>query len=145
MYTVCDTQDLHSATSQKTAFFTVTAVKTSNLTFTFYLPKIWKRRSNANVINKMYNLLKHDGNRQWRPIGLWDVETPTFSRQSANSWRWGCQPYAPAARYPPGRFLVVISVRSWVDPTDTVRLEGLRKLKKIQWLHRDSNPQPSGL
>jgi hypothetical protein len=26
------TQDLHSATSQKTAFFMVTAVKTSNLT-----------------------------------------------------------------------------------------------------------------
>jgi hypothetical protein len=24
----------------------------------------------------------------------------TFSRQSAHRWRWGCQPYAPAALYP---------------------------------------------
>jgi hypothetical protein len=39
-------------------------------------------------------------NRPWRPIGLWDVETPTYSRQSAHRWRWGCQPYAPAALYP---------------------------------------------
>jgi hypothetical protein len=28
-------------------------------------------------------------NRPWRPIGLWDVEAPTFSRQSAHRWRWG--------------------------------------------------------
>jgi hypothetical protein len=26
---------------------------------------------------------------------LWDVESPTFSRQSAHRWRWGCQPCAP--------------------------------------------------
>jgi hypothetical protein len=39
-------------------------------------------------------------NRPWRPIGLWDVEAPTFSRQSAHRWQWGCQPYAPAALYP---------------------------------------------
>jgi hypothetical protein len=39
-------------------------------------------------------------NRPWRPIGLWDVEAPTFSRQSAHWWRWGCQPYALAALYP---------------------------------------------
>jgi hypothetical protein len=35
----------------------------------------------------------------WRPIALWDVEAPTSSRQSAHRWRWGCQPYAPAALY----------------------------------------------
>jgi hypothetical protein len=28
----------------------------------------------------------------WRPIGLWDFEVPTFSRQSAHRWRWGIQP-----------------------------------------------------
>jgi hypothetical protein len=26
-------------------------------------------------------------NRPWRPIGLWDVEAPTFFRQSAHRWR----------------------------------------------------------
>jgi hypothetical protein len=39
-------------------------------------------------------------NWQWRPIGLWDVEAPTFSRQSAGRWRWDYQPYTPAAHYP---------------------------------------------
>jgi hypothetical protein len=52
----------------------------------------------------------------WSPIGLWHVEAPTFSRQLAHRWRWGCQLQAPAALYPPGRFLVLISVKSWVHP-----------------------------
>jgi hypothetical protein len=42
----------------------------------------------------------HPYNRLWRPIALWDVEAPIFSRQSAHRWRWGCQPYALAALYP---------------------------------------------
>jgi hypothetical protein len=32
--------------------------------------------------------------------------------------------------YPPGRFVVFISVLGWVDPRAVMRLEGLRKLKK---------------
>jgi hypothetical protein len=47
------------------------------------------------VFNKIYPC-----NRPWRSIGLWDVEAPILSIQSAHRWRWGCQPYAPAALYP---------------------------------------------
>jgi hypothetical protein len=43
---------------------------------------------------------RYPRNRPWRPIGLWDVEAPTFSRQSAHRWRWSCQTYAPAALHP---------------------------------------------
>jgi hypothetical protein len=54
------------------------------------------------------NRLKHSGkkqsypcNRPWSPIGLWEVEVPTFYRQSAHRWRWVFQPYTPATLYPP--------------------------------------------
>jgi hypothetical protein len=53
-----------------------------------------------------------------------------FSRQSAHRWQWGCQPYMLATLYPPGRFLVVISVRGWVDPRAIAQLEDLGKFKK---------------
>jgi hypothetical protein len=51
-------------------------------------------------------------------------------RHLAHRWRQGCQPYAPAACYPPGNFLVLIPARVWIDLRAIARLEGLGKLKK---------------
>jgi hypothetical protein len=53
---------------------------------------------------------------------------PTFSRQSANRW-WGCQALRTNRPLPPGKFLVLIPVRGWVDPMAIVRLEGSGQLK----------------
>jgi hypothetical protein len=68
--------------------------------------------------------LSYPCNKPLRPIGLYDVEDPTFSRQWALRGRLGCQPYMQAALYPQEHLLVLICVRA------TVRLGGLGKLKK---------------
>jgi hypothetical protein len=67
------------------------------------LEVVWIVKQNRSVIHRPISTIiniSHPCNRPWRPIGLWEVEAPTFSRQSAHGWWWGCQPYAPAALYP---------------------------------------------
>jgi hypothetical protein len=39
-------------------------------------------------------------NRPSRPIGLWNIKAPTFPKQSAQRWRWGCHHYEQATLYP---------------------------------------------
>jgi hypothetical protein len=63
---------------------------------------------------------------------LWDVEAPIFCIKSVHRWGWCCQPYVPAVLYLPGRFLVLISARGWVDSSVIVRLKGLGQFKKTK-------------
>jgi hypothetical protein len=39
-----------------------------------------------------------------------------LSRKSARRWRWSCQPYTPAALYPPSRFLRLFLLRAESSP-----------------------------
>jgi hypothetical protein len=78
--------------ARRTAFRRITVIMAyiQNFNVTFVLT----------VHKKLYDhVIFNPWNRPWRPIGLWDVEGPTVSRQSNHWWRWG-QPYAPAALYP---------------------------------------------
>jgi hypothetical protein len=70
-------------------------------------PLLWtERKSNTNKFSVgiacIFERYKqsYPSNRLWRPIGLWDVEAPTFFRQSSDKWRLGCQPYPPSKLYP---------------------------------------------
>jgi hypothetical protein len=49
----------------------------------------------AVIIIKMFQVLNKPipVSGRWGPIGLRDIENPTFSRQSAHRLRGGCQPY----------------------------------------------------
>jgi hypothetical protein len=63
-----------------------------------------------------------------RVLGGWDSK---ISRQSAHDGGKAVRPYAPADFTPPSPpqevFLVLISVRDWVDPRAIMRPEGLNQ------------------
>jgi hypothetical protein len=75
--------------------------------------------NNRNMYSKSYPC-----NRPWRPMGLWDVQDPTLSRQSVrlSILHTGCTLHT-------GGFLVLISIRGWVNPRTIERLGRLGKLK----------------
>jgi hypothetical protein len=71
--------------------------------FMHLVQTVWKAKKITALFSEAIRVrkkLSYPCNRPWRVIGLWDVEAPTFSRQSAHRERWGCQLYAPAALYP---------------------------------------------
>jgi hypothetical protein len=72
----------------------------------------------------------------WRPIGLWDVEDCTVSIQLVHRWQWGSQFYCHLCFAPQKHFLVLVSVRDWVNPRSIIWLKGLDKLKEIRDLIR---------
>jgi hypothetical protein len=68
--------------------------------------------------------------RPWRPIGLREVEAPTFSDIRLTEGGKVVSALCTGRFLPPGRFLVLIFVRGWVDHRALVQLKGLGKLKK---------------
>jgi hypothetical protein len=59
--------------------------------------------------------------RPWSSIGLWDVEAPTFTVGSEMAVR--LSDLCTGRPLPPGKFLILISVRDSVHPKAIARLE----------------------
>jgi hypothetical protein len=75
--------------------------------------------------------MSYSCNRSWRPIGFWDVKYTTFSRQSFTDGgdfvSFTRRLHSTSQQY----YLLLISVRSRVNPRAMARLERLGNLKKF--------------
>jgi hypothetical protein len=69
------------------------------LTFSGRYNSSRRRRRRMPSIQQINMFKRCPSNRPWSPIGSWDIEAPTFSRQLAHRWWGGCQHYAPTALY----------------------------------------------
>jgi hypothetical protein len=90
----------------------------------------WEAYSNSAAQDTLHHL-KDEGKvipvqatKALRAVRHWGSH---IFKHSAHRWRQGRQPYVP----PIGNFLVLISVRGWVDPRAIVLLEELGQLKKF--------------
>jgi hypothetical protein len=92
-------------------------------------------KQSVHVMITVHTLFLQSHYRPWQALeGSRRLRIPDY--KTIGTWRWqDCQPYAPAA-FTQETFLVLISVRGWVDPRAIVRLQGL-----CQW----KIPTPSGI
>jgi hypothetical protein len=81
--------------------------------------------------------------RPWRFIRLWDIEAPKFSRVNSQMAA-RASTLCTGRPLPPGRFLVLISIRGWIDSRAIAWLEELGQFK-LQWPHWELNSWPSSL
>ena len=74
------------------------------------------------VLVQKIELFLYRSGQVFRAAGGWSSQ----DFQTIGTWVWqGCQPYAQDAFTPQEKFLVLISVRGWVEPRATVRPDGL--------------------
>ena len=105
--------------------------------------------SNTNVYIVNHNGIKGKGKTiprtvLDRPWGFQELEAPRF-RDDRRKKAVRLSALRTGRHNPHDILLVLISFSGWVNPTATVRAEGLCQRKKFQWHHWESNQQTSGL